>query len=188
MKGKSKKHYVIRLRSLVPILIITIVISVMSGIALAKGCEKKPESDLKEELGIVSEVEVEPSPVIEVEEEPFFPLSEEERRVAEYIVMGEAEGESYEGKVLVAQCILNACLKDDIQPSEVRTKYKYSGWNENPSEEVKEAVKAVFDEGYAATEEPILYFYAPEYGKSKWHESQRYIITEGGHRFFALWQ
>lgn len=116
-----------------------------------------------------------------------FELTPAERQIVENIVMGEAEGESYNGKVLVAQCILNACLKDDIQPSEVRSKYKYSGWKENPSDDVKKAVAAVFDDGYKVTDEAILYFYAPKYTKSKWHETQRYILTEGGHKFFAEW-
>lgn len=122
-----------------------------------------------------------------IEAEPVFYLSDYERWVAECIVMGESGGESYEGQVLVAQCLLNACLKDGLQPSEVRANYKYAGWNEKPSESVKNAVNAVFDNGYKATEEFILYFYAPKYSKGKWHETQRFIIEVGGHRFFAEW-
>lgn len=113
-----------------------------------------------------------------------FYLSDKERRVVECIVMGEAGGESYKGQVLVAQCILNACLKDNTQPSKVRTKYQYSGWNKNPSKSVKKAVSAVFDNGYKITNEPILYFYSPKYCKSSWHESQCFVIECGGHRFF----
>ena len=124
------------------------------------------------------EIEVEPI-------EPAFYLSDSERRIAECIVMGEARGESYEGQVLVAQCILNACLKDELQPSEVRKKYKYSGWHDNPSKSVKNAVSAVFDDGYKVTDEPIMYFYAPKLVKSKWHETQRFVIEVGCHRFFA---
>lgn len=131
---------------------------------------------------------------VEIEEEVeevtpvFYELSDHERWVVEAMVMGEAEGESYTGKLLVAQCILNAALKDDIPPSEVRIRYKYSGWNENPSEDVKNAVSEVFDYGYKVTEEPILYFYAPKWCTSAWHETQRHVITEGGHKFFALWE
>ena len=130
----------------------------------------------------------EPVPVVQVEAEevpPYFELTAEERRTAECIVMGEAGGESYEGKMLVAQCIINACKKDGIQPSEVRTRYKYSGWNENPSREAIEAVRAVFDRGETITDEPILYFYAPGLCDSTWHETQRFVVQEGGHRFFA---
>lgn len=115
----------------------------------------------------------------------YFELSEEERIIVECIVMGEAGNESYKGQVLVAQCILNACIKDNLKPSVVRNKYKYSGWKTNPNDSVKKAVKEVFDNGYKVTNEFILYFYAPKYCTSNWHESQRYVLTEGGHRFFA---
>lgn len=104
------------------------------------------------------------------------------------MVMGEANGESYDGKILVAQCIYNACVKDDLQPSQVREQYQYSGWNENPSKDVQEVVTAVFDYGYQLTDEPILYFYAPKYSSGGFHETQRYVLTEGGHKFFARWE
>lgn len=121
----------------------------------------------------------------EVEVEPVFYLSENERSIVECIVMGESGGEPYSGQVLVAQCILNACLKDNLQPSEVRKKYQYTGWNEEVSDQVKEVVSDVFDNGYKVTDEYILYFYAPKYTNSSWHESQKFVIEIGGHRFFA---
>lgn len=111
-------------------------------------------------------------------------LTENERYIAECIVMGEAGHQSYKGKILVAQCLLNACLKENLPPSEIRTIYQYSGWSENINSEVKDAVEQVFGSGELATSEPILYFYAPEYCTSSWHESQTYVLTEGGHRFF----
>lgn len=122
-----------------------------------------------------------------VKDEPVFHLTDYERWVAECIVMGESGGEPYEGQIAVAQCILNACLKDDIKPSEVRKKYKYSGWKENPTKSAKRAVSAVFDEGYKITDEFILYFYAPKICNSEWHETQCHVITIGGHKFFKEW-
>ena len=98
--------------------------------------------------------------------------------------MGEAGAEPYEGQMLVAQCILNACERDNLLPSEVRMEYKYSGWNENPTDSVKLAVKEVFDNGVKAIDEPILYFYAPAICNSSWHESQVFVVEVGGHRFF----
>jgi spore germination cell wall hydrolase CwlJ-like protein len=118
------------------------------------------------------------------EVEPAFRLSDKERRIVECVVMGEASGESFRGQMLVAQCLLNACLKDGLQPSESRVKYKYSGWDNNPSESVKEAVSAVFDDGLEITDEPILYFYAPKHCNGKWHETQVHVITVGNHKFF----
>ena len=117
-----------------------------------------------------------------------FKLSDQERHVVESIVMGEAEGESYTGKLLVAQCILNATLKEGLPPSQIRVEYKYSGWNENPDDDVKNAVSEIFDYGYKVVDEEILYFYAPKYVDSTWHESLKHVITEGGHKFFTLWE
>lgn len=117
-------------------------------------------------------------------EVPRFYLTDEERRIAERMVMGEAGAESYEGQVLVAQCILNACLLEGWQPSQVRVNYRYAGWHDEPSQSVKDAVSAVFDHGFEIVSEPIVYFYAPKLCQSKWHESQTWVITEGGHKFF----
>ena len=152
------------------------------------GCHKKQEEAIEyfetEKIdSIVNEVKIEE--VSLTNNEPMFYLSDYERQVAECIVMGEAGGESYEGQVLVAQCLLNACLKDDLQPSEVRTKYQYSGWKDNPTDSVKNAVSVVFDDGYKIVDEFILYFYAPKLITSNWHESQNFIIEVGGHRFFT---
>ena len=135
----------------------------------------------------VHEESIEPIPIeltcVE-EPTPYYKLTEEERQVVENIVMGEAGAEPYEGQMLVAQCILNACERDNLLPSEVRVEYKYSGWNENPNDSVKLAVKEVFDNGVKAIDEPILYFYAPDLCNSSWHESQVFVVEVGGHRFF----
>ena len=117
--------------------------------------------------------------------EAYFDLTDSERKTAECMVMGEAGNESYYGQTLVAYCILNACEKDDLQPSEVRVEYKYSGWKENPSESVKNAVKQVFEEGYKPVNDTPLWFYAPKWCNSSWHEEQRFIIEAGDHRFFG---
>ena len=113
-----------------------------------------------------------------------FRLSESVRRTVECLGEGEARGESYKGKQLVALCILNGCIESDMQPSQVRRQYQYSGWNENVSEETKAAVRAVFDNGEKVVTEPILWFYAPKWCEGKFHETQTHVITEGGHKFF----
>lgn len=117
-----------------------------------------------------------------------FYLSSYERRVAECIVMGESGSEPYKGQLMVAYCILNACKKDGLQPSEVRKVYKYSGWNTNPTKSVKRAVSSIFDHGHRPVNDTPLYFYAPKYCNSSWHETQRYITTIGGHKFFGRWK
>ena len=109
-----------------------------------------------------------------------------ERELLERIVMGEAGGEGFLGQALVAQCIRDALVYKDIDSvQDVITKMKYSGsLNKKPTEEVKQAVSYIFDEGKNAVQHRILYFYAPKIVKSKFHESQNYIYSHKGHKFF----
>lgn len=126
-------------------------------------------------------------------DKPFYTITEDDRYVIECIVAGEAKGESTEGKMAVAQCLLNAMAKDQISASEVRIKYKYSGWdsnlrNSNPELwiEIEDSVRRVFDNGEFVSENPILFFYAPKYVAGKWHETLEFDSEIGGHRFFYL--
>lgn len=126
-------------------------------------------------------------------DKPFYPITEDDRYVIECIVAGEAKGEPTEGKMAVAQCLLNAMVKDGLSASDVRTQYQYSGWddelqNSNPDcwAKVCEAVNRVFDDGEFVSENPILYFYAPKWVYSRWHESLNHAVTVGGHKFFYL--
>ncbi len=119
------------------------------------------------------------------EKRPNYELSAAERDLVERVVMAEAGGEPYEGQVLVCQCILNACRLNDKRPAEIVKMYAYARGRPEPSESIVAAVSAVFDMGETVTDEPIIYFYAPGLVKSKFHESQRFVMEEGGHRFFA---
>lgn len=125
---------------------------------------------------------------------PFFELTDEERYVVECMVAGEAGGEPYEGKWAVAQCIWQACVNDELQPSEVKKQYQYAGWKENLKSEseqayldVQDVVSRVFDDGEMFVDDEILWFYAPKYCVSNWHESMRFVTEIGGHRFFGRW-
>ena len=159
-----------------------VVIGVLA-VTMLTGCNSNKDVVNAEPEQIDSVVES-VEPIIVEDKTPYFELSEYERWVVECIVMGEAGGEPWDGQRLVAQCILNACLRDGILPSEVRSQYKYAGWNDSPSEEVRAAVSAVFDDGDVVTDEPILWFYAPKHCVSKWHETQVHVLTVGGHKFF----
>lgn len=114
-----------------------------------------------------------------------YPLTDAERDVVERVVMAEAGGESFEGQMLVAQCILNAAEKRGVDPSEAVVLYSYTKSRPDPTQRVKDAVTAVFDRGETVVDEPILYFYNPALVTSDFHESQIFVIEEGGHRFFA---
>lgn len=112
-------------------------------------------------------------------------LTDAERDVVERVVMAEAGGESFDGQMLVAQCILNAAEKRGVEPSEAVVLYSYTKSRPDPTQRVKDAVAAVFDRGETVVDEPILYFYNPALVTSDFHESQIFVIEEGGHRFFA---
>lgn len=143
----------------------------------------------------INEIEIKCGCCIEAyeDEAPFFELSDYDRWYVECMVAGEAGGESLLGKMAVAQCILNAMIKNDYSPKEVRTNYKYSGWDENLESknldmymEVQTAVWCVFDNGEKVTDNPILYFYAPKKAAGKWHETLEFDSEIGGHRFFYI--
>ena len=138
--------------------------------------------------------------IAEPEPEPqsFYPLTDYERWLVESIVAGESGIEPYWGKVAVASCILNACLLEDKRPEEIQTMYGYAGWkpieefesecmtaygNTNLANEVRDAVSQAFDRGEVLSNE-ILWFCS---NYSEWHESQKFIIEIGNHRFFGSW-
>lgn len=113
-----------------------------------------------------------------------YELTEAERLAVEMCVMAESGIEPYEGQVAVAQCLLNLCEARGERPQSIISDC-FTPIQATPSESVKEAVSAVFDNGEVAIEDTPLYFYAPDVCVSSWHESQRYITTIGGHRFFG---
>ena len=113
-----------------------------------------------------------------------YDITNEDKIALERIVEGEAGGESFEGKCWVATCLRNAMEKDGLTAEQVRVSYQYSGWKENVSEETERAVAEVFERGNKM-HDSALWFYAPKWCDSEWHESQRFVAEIGGHRFFA---
>ena len=112
-------------------------------------------------------------------------LTSDERELICEVVMAESGIEPFDGKMAVSQCILNACEQTGKRPTEIVEEYGYTDRRVEPNAETREAVAAVFDAGETVTDAKILFFYAPDLVKSKWHESQTYVCTIGGHRFFA---
>lgn len=113
-----------------------------------------------------------------------YTLTDAERLEIAQVLTAEAGGEPFAGKIAVAQCILQTCEDEGIRPDEVLRVYAYSKRRPEPTQEALEAVQDVFDFGIMATTEPIKYFYAPALTDSEWHESQIYVMTINGHRFF----
>ncbi len=91
----------------------------------------------------------------------------------------------------VVQCLYNACRRDGWTHSvtEVLREYQYTGPASWISDEARMAWDQVFCSGVTYVDfEDSLYFYAPAYCDSPWHESQRFVIEVGGVRFFGRWQ
>src|SRR5574344_2112437 len=144
-------------------------------------------------FNIENEIQILDLAMVEYSHPPFFNLTEAERKTIQYIVAGEAKGEPMEGKMAVAQCILNGMVKSEWSAERVRIEYQYSGWddeleNANPEAwaEVVEAVSRVFDDGELISDKPIRYFYAPNYSDGKWHKTLEFAFEIFGHRFFYL--
>ena len=113
-------------------------------------------------------------------------LTADERELICEVVMAESGTEPYAGKIAVSQCLLNACEKTGKRPAEIVEEYGYTDRRVEPNAETREAVAAVFDAGETVTDAKILFFYAPALVSSEWHESQTYVCTIGGHRFFEV--
>ena len=114
-----------------------------------------------------------------------FPITAEEKQLISEVVYAEARGEGYFGMCLIAECIRNACEIDGVRPAEAIKKYGYAQPKGTTNMESCTAVKEVFENGLTLAEEPIMFFYAPKRVKSEWHESQKYVLTHGNHKFFA---
>lgn len=114
-------------------------------------------------------------------------LTAEDRDLLEKLVQGEAGGEGLEGAALIAQAIRDTMVyKGFDSVAEVRKALKYSGSiKKEPNQDVIDAVAYIFDEGGIAVKHNIFYFYNPKRAISKFHESQKFIIEYGGHRFFS---
>ena len=149
---------------------------------------KAQEGALKCEIEASRKIEgdnAENRKAVYIEEYPIdYPITEDDRETLEHIVEGEAGGESYEGKLWVATCLRNAMEKDNLSAEQVRISYQYAGWSEKVSEDTKNAVKEVFVFGNKM-HDSVLWFYAPEWCESEWHESQQFVAEIGGHRFFC---
>ncbi|MBQ8572241.1 MAG: hypothetical protein IJ451_02090 [Ruminococcus sp.] len=116
-------------------------------------------------------------------------LSDYDRDVLEHLVMGEAGGQGFIGCCLVAQAIKDTMITDGYPSVDaVRTGNGYSAsLNNVPNQDVLDAIEFVFDNGGAAVQHRVIYFYAPNVCESAFHESQNYVVSHGGHKFFDRW-
>lgn len=136
----------------------------------------------------ISEDDENTSPVEEDQEAGSgYVLTEQERMAVECAVMCEAGGEGAKGQMMVAQCILDGAIRNDISVVEAIRCYKVASTSHSRvTEEVEESVSRVFDDGERVTEEKADLWYNPALVVSAWHEEQQYVTTVGSHRFFWM--
>lgn len=87
----------------------------------------------------------------------------------------------------VAQCLYNACQRDGWMHSveEILEQYSYTDPADWISESAVRAWDEVFCSGVTYTDVgSALYFYAPAYCESEWHESLQFVAEVSGVRFF----
>lgn len=114
-----------------------------------------------------------------------YELTDAERSAVECAVMGEAGGEGEKGQMMIAQCILDGCTRNSINPVVMIAEYQVaSAYPYQVTDEVRESVSKVFDDGLRVTEEKADLWYNPAIVASEWHEGQQYVTTIGYHRFF----
>lgn len=113
-------------------------------------------------------------------------LNDEDRDMAERILMGEAGGEGYIGMALVAQCIRDTYVNGSY--SSIAQLLKVNGYygstSITPSQTAKDVVNYIFDQGGSAVQHNIRIFYATNMCSSAWHEAQDFVVQYNYVRFF----
>ena len=95
------------------------------------------------------------------------------------------------GQMAVAQCIRDMMEYSGASAIEVVQKYGYAtevkGQVSQQSLDIAgDVLTKVFVQGVRATPYRILFFYNPSKVTSEWHESQKYVMTIGNHKFFDI--
>jgi len=90
----------------------------------------------------------------------------------------------------VAQAIKDVMDSDGYTSiKQVISALKYSGsTRKGTNQDAIDAVDYIFEQGGYAVKHRIIYFYAYRYTKSRWHESQNFIVQYNGHRIFDRWK
>jgi len=115
-------------------------------------------------------------------------LSDVDRDLAERIIMGEAGSTGYIGMALVAQCLRDTYIAGGYTNiADVISENGYYGSMDiTPSQDCKDVVSFIFDQGGSAVQHRIRVFYASNYCTSSWHEAQQYVCSLDYVRFFDM--
>lgn len=124
-----------------------------------------------------------------------YKLTSTEKAFIEKIVTGEF-GTSYEGSVCIAQCIRDALVYgfcDDpmnLRKSSSQGGMGYVGYNENVTNNAKNAVEFVFDDGGSAVQHRMLVMCTKSYSDANpgnWHSTQNFILQYSNVLFYDYW-
>ena len=118
-------------------------------------------------------------------------LTQEECDMLVTVILAECRGEEVMGQIAVAQCIRDMMEYSGASAVDVISKYGYATEilapvSEETRDIAKDVITKVFVQGVRATPYRILFFYNPDVVKSEWHESQKYVMTLGRHKFFDI--
>ena len=116
-------------------------------------------------------------------------LTEKDRDLLERLCMGEFGSGGFIGACLIAQSVKDAMCFDGFKTvEEVIKKCHYTGSTDiGTSDECRRAVHYIFDENRDAVQHRIMYMYNPYMVQSAFHESQNFILSFAGVRFFDRW-
>lgn len=116
-------------------------------------------------------------------------LTEEDRDLLERLCMGEFGSGGFIGACLIAQSVKDAmCFDGYSSVAEVIRECRYTGSTDmGTNDECRQAVRYIFDENHDAVQHRILYMYNPYLVQSSFHESQNFILSYAGVRFFDRW-
>ncbi len=116
-------------------------------------------------------------------------LTDEDRDLLERLCYGEFGTGGFIGACLIAQCVKDAMCFDGIgSVADVIRDYHYDGSTEmGTSEECCQAVRYIFDDNRDAVQHRLMYMYNPYMVQSDFHESNNFILSYAGVRFFDRW-
>ena len=119
-------------------------------------------------------------------EENHIDLTDEDRQLLENLCYGEFGTGGFIGAALIAQAVRDAMCFDGYSTVEDVIKYcRYDGsTTSGTSDECVQAVRYIFDDDGSAVQHRMLYMYNPYMVKSAFHESQNFILSYQGVRFF----
>ena len=117
-------------------------------------------------------------------------LTDEDRDLVERLCYGELGSGGFLGACLIAQCVKDSmCFEGYSSVADVISGNKYDGSVESgTSDECRQAVRYIFDENHDAVQHRILYMYNREMVESDFHESQNFVLSYEGVRFFDRWE